>query len=324
MSRRIRLALTGECMVELVPDPGRKDMLRRSFSGDTLNTAVYVSRLGGVETSYLSSVGTDSLSDAMLRFWQQEGIDASLTRRLPGAVPGLYMIQTDENGERSFLYWRSASAARLCYSGRDADGILDALASFDGVYLSGISLAVFFEDGRTRLLERLAQLAGKVPVFFDANFRPSLWGGSRDEAVERARPWYRNILPLCSMLFLSPEEAEAFDDMKGCAGPEDTAVRLASRMRPGAELIMKDGSRPCLLWDAKRMLRVPPLPVENVVDTTAAGDSFAAAYLHARLHGMSPEQAARRGHRLAAAVIREPGAVIPVNHMPEELIHESF
>lgn len=324
MSRRIRLALTGECMVELVPDPGRKDMLRRSFSGDTLNTAVYVSRLGGVETSYLSAVGTDGLSDAMLRFWQQEGIDASLTRRLPGAVPGLYMIQTDENGERSFLYWRSASAARLCYSGRDADATLDALASFDGVYLSGISLAVFFEDGRARLLERLAQLAGKVPVFFDANFRPSLWGGSRDEAVERARSWYRSILPLCSMLFLSPEEAEAFDDMKGCAGPEDTAVRLASRMRPGAELIMKDGSRPCLLWDAKRMLRVPSLPVENVVDTTAAGDSFAAAYLHARLHGMSPEQAAQRGHRLAAAVIREPGAVIPVNHMPEELIHESF
>jgi 2-dehydro-3-deoxygluconokinase len=53
-----------------------------------------------------------------------------------------------------------------------------------------------------------------------------------------------------------------------------------------------------------------------VVDTTAAGDSFAAAYLAARLGGALPEDAARAGHRLAGLVVCHPGAIIPRSAMP--------
>ncbi len=52
------------------------------------------------------------------------------------------------------------------------------------------------------------------------------------------------------------------------------------------------------------------------VDTTAAGDSFAAGYLAARLRGEAPAAAARAGHRLAAVVITHPGAIIPREAMP--------
>jgi len=57
-------------------------------------------------------------------------------------------------------------------------------------------------------------------------------------------------------------------------------------------------------------------PVADVVDTTAAGDSFAAAYIGARRAGASPERAARTGHRLAGAVVRYRGAIIPRTAMP--------
>ena len=57
-------------------------------------------------------------------------------------------------------------------------------------------------------------------------------------------------------------------------------------------------------------------PVGEVVDTTAAGDSFAAAYLAARLGGAEPADAARAGHRLAGTVVRYPGAIIPREAMP--------
>ena len=66
---------------------------------------------------------------------------------------------------------------------------------------------------------------------------------------------------------------------------------------------------PC--WD------VEAPPAAGVVDTTAAGDSFAAAYLAARLRGAAPAEAARAGHALAGAVVRHPGAIIPRDAMPD-------
>jgi 2-dehydro-3-deoxygluconokinase len=62
---------------------------------------------------------------------------------------------------------------------------------------------------------------------------------------------------------------------------------------------------------------VPGTPADDVVDTTAAGDSFAAAYLHARLLGKDPEAAAQAGHRLAGQVVRHRGAIIPRDAMPQ-------
>ena len=56
---------------------------------------------------------------------------------------------------------------------------------------------------------------------------------------------------------------------------------------------------------------IPAEPVHVVVDSTAAGDSFNAAYLAARLLGADPPRAARLGNRLAARVIAFPGAIIP-------------
>ncbi len=318
-TREKRIAFTGECMVELLPvSPAAGDAtFRQSFSGDTLNAAVYLSRLGGLQTSYVSAVGTDALSSSMIRFWEKEGIDASLTRRIPGAAPGLYMIQVDACGERSFLYWRSASAARSCYCGKEADALLESLGGFDCVYLSGISLAVFLEEGRQRLLNRLEELAEQgITLCFDANFRPRLWGENEEQALRAAAPWYRRMLSLCSMLFLSPEESAPFGLAAADASPEERIRALAPHLRNGAEIIMKDGPRPCLIWEGGRLLRVSPTRATRVVDSTAAGDSFAAAYVHARLHGLSPRQAARRGHTLAAAVIGSPGAILPQNHMP--------
>jgi 2-dehydro-3-deoxygluconokinase len=57
--------------------------------------------------------------------------------------------------------------------------------------------------------------------------------------------------------------------------------------------------------------------VDEVVDSTAAGDSFNAGYLAAPLLGADPPRAARLGNRLAARVIAYPGAIIPAAAMAE-------
>ena len=91
-----KVACIGECMIELKQADG--GLLSRGFGGDTLNTAVYLARLGaGVD--YITALGDDPLSDEMVAGWAAEGIGTHRVLRVPGKLPGIYMIQTDEKGE---------------------------------------------------------------------------------------------------------------------------------------------------------------------------------------------------------------------------------
>src|SRR5207244_796540 len=102
----------GERLIELNGTPF--GALHQTFGGDSLNTALYLARLAHhrVEVKYITAVGTDILSDGMVQRWQAEGIDTSRVLRDPARLPGLYLIEKNENGERTFLYWRNESAAR--------------------------------------------------------------------------------------------------------------------------------------------------------------------------------------------------------------------
>jgi 2-dehydro-3-deoxygluconokinase len=113
----------------------------------------------------------------------------------------------------------------------------------------------------------------------------------------------------------------SFDDERalwGDAQPIAAARRIAA-MGP-SEVVVKNAADPAivLVGTSAPELVVPESELK-AVDTTAAGDSFNAAYLAARLKGVAPMEAARAGHHLAAAVIRHPGAIIPRQAMPARI-----
>jgi 2-dehydro-3-deoxygluconokinase len=302
-----RVALLGECMVELQQRPD--GVLVQAFGGDTLNAAVYLSRLCGSGSliDYVTALGDDDLSRAMRACWREEGVSDTHTRTLAGLLPGLYLIQTDNAGERRFLYWRSASAARQCFDGAEGDALLERLASYDVIYLSGISLAILSEEGRARLLVGLRQCREKdVQIVFDNNYRPRLW-----RSVDEARLHHRAVLAITDLALVTWEDdAELF-------GFSSTTALFEMYAELGvSEIALKRGKQACLLNSPKGIVEVPTEHVDTVIDTTAAGDSFSAAYLACRLSGGSPEAAAKWGHRLAGAVIGHPGALIPRKAMP--------
>ena len=304
---RPRVALIGECMIELQQhaDGG----LKQSFGGDTLNTAVYLSRLLGAaaQVDYVTALGDDSFSDAMCQIWQDEGIGLSKVQRLPGRLPGLYCIQTDAHGERRFLYWRNEAAVRECFTSPMADPILESLPDYDVLYFSGITLAVLGEVGRARLLSALGDARDRgARVVFDNNYRPRLW-----RSVDQARQAYRSIIREVDLALLTEEDEQAL------FGFTDSEELIATYTGLGvSEVVVKRGAQSCLVHVDHQRYEIAAHPVNKVVDTTAAGDSFSAAYLARRLCGGSPEEAANAGHALASRVIQHPGALIPRSVMP--------
>jgi 2-dehydro-3-deoxygluconokinase len=78
-----------------------------------------------------------------------------------------------------------------------------------------------------------------------------------------------------------------------------------------AEIVVKNGPNSALIAAAGRSEFIPVPEVVVPVDTTAAGDSFNAGYLAARLSDKAPAEAAAAAHQLAAQVIRHRGALMP-------------
>ena len=303
-----QFAALGECMIE-ISDLGDGRAERR-FGGDTLNTAVYLARLGaasGLTVRYLTALGDDPWSEEMLGQWRHEGIDTDLVLRLPGGLPGLYMIRTDEAGERSFHYWRERAAARQFWQSCDPVRVAAALAACDLIYLSGISLSILLPEDRAKLFDSLtAARAAGARIVFDGNYRPRGWPGPAD-----ARAAFETMLALTDIALPTFEdEAALFGDRT----VEDTCARLAAA--GVAELAVKQGSAGVTLQHGEGREHVEAMRIAEVVDTTAAGDSFNAGYLAARLAASPPAEAAAAGHRLAARVIGYRGAVIPRTAMP--------
>lgn len=299
----------GEPLVELSRHPSAGDLWQQGLGGDTLNTAIYLARLMGprAHVAYVTRLGDDALSDGILATIAAEGIATHRITRVPGGLPGLYLIKTGPGGERRFHYWRSEAPARGLYG---HDGIPEE--SLDGaavVYLSGITLAVIAPEARTRLIGEMARAASAgAMVAYDPNHRTRLWP---DEAT--AREVNEAAFRAATLVLPSIEDL----GLLGLADPSDASAaleRLAAMT--DAEVILKTGGGPVLRASGKLRESHALAGTAGAVDTTGAGDSFNAGYIAARADGLGPGDAIAAAHALASRVVTRRGAVIPVADMP--------
>jgi len=306
MKSATKFACVGECMIEIANLAD--GAAQRRFGGDTLNTAVYLARLGN-NVDYITALGDDPYSDEMIAAWQSEGLGVGGVRRIPGAVPGLYMIRTDDAGERSFHYWRDQAPARRMFEGEEGAELAEGLAAHDWIYLSGITLSILDADDIGCLMTALAAArAAGARIAFDGNYRPRGWA-SRDVA----RAAFAELLAHVDLAL------PTFDDEQLLHGDLNVDTCLARYHDCGvAEVVVKNGPAGAVISTADAVDQVPVPTVVAAIDTTAAGDSFNAGYLSQRARGHDTLSAAQAGHRLAATVIQHRGAIIPNSAMPEE------
>ena len=203
MSKKI--AVIGECMIEL-SEKGAQ--VNRGFGGDTLNTSVYIARQvspAELSVNYVTALGTDTFSQQMMDAWQAENVKTDLIQRMSDRMPGLYYIETDETGERTFYYWRNEAAAKFWLESEQSAAICEQLAGFDYLYLSGISLAILSPASREKLIALLKQCrANGGKVIFDNNYRPRLW-----DSKEETQQVYQQMLQCTDIAFLTLDDEDA-------------------------------------------------------------------------------------------------------------------
>ncbi|KLE33347.1 hypothetical protein AAW01_05260 [Aurantiacibacter gangjinensis] len=293
-------------MIELsrVPD---QEMWSISFGGDCANVAIYCARLG-LETHFMSATGQDPYSASMRAFLTAEGVCDDLLLVHHDRLPGLYAIQTDASGERTFTYWRDSSAARGFHEVEGSAQALQNASEADVFYLSGITLSLFDRNYRAQIAELARSVRARGGhVAFDGNYRARGWA---DPAA--AREAVASMAGHCSIAL------PTFDDERALHGDthEDQAIRrwhdagvdlvVLKVGAEGAVVSSKDGTAE----------RVPIAQPRDAYDTTGAGDSFNAGFLSAYLAGATALEAAAAGNRLAGEVVMHPGAIIPAEAMP--------
>lgn len=299
------VAIFGECMLEYLAEiDGAKF---NGYAGDTFNTAVYLSRLfksTQSKVSYVTALGDDDISHDMLAVWGTEGIETHLVSIVPDKSPGSYTVLTDNNGERSFLYARDQAAVRDLFRMASPDLLFEKLKDYAFFYLSGISIAIFNQFDREQIYYLVKKLydAG-VKIAFDSNYRPTLWS-----SIEETRESYNSLYPYIDMALVSYEdESELFAD----SSPAMTIERIAAH--GVQEIVVKNGAEPCTVMSVAGVETYPvkQLKQQSIQDTTAAGDSFNAAYISARLSGYDIATAIVAAQQFSARVIQFPGAIIP-------------
>lgn len=288
-------------MIEFAPVEG--GLFKRGFAGDTLNTCWYLRRLlpESFSISYATRVGNDAVSNEFVAFLHDAGIASHAVTRDTERTLGLYAIAL-KGAERHFSYWRENSAARRLAD--NSEQLTRSLAGVSLIYISGITLAVIGEQGRENLRAVLTKArAGGMRIVFDSNIRLRLWP---NEATAR--------VAIEEFVTLSDIALPSFDDEANLwkdKSPKATARRL---MELGAsEIVVKNGARSAVVYSARATSTVHAATVLDAIDTTAAGDSFNAAYLAARCLGYEAVEACKIGHVLAGEVIRHRGALAPVN-----------
>lgn len=293
------LVVIGECMGELSLEGGQAAV---GYAGDTFNTAIYLARLG-LPVAYATAVGKgDPFSDGILALMAREGVRRELVVEVAGRLPGLYAIQRDAHGERSFYYWREHAPARELMTLADLNLLQRAMAGARLVYVSAITLAILGAAGRAALLPLLKAAPA---VAFDTNYRARLWP---DADVARAA--IEAVAGLSRYVSASVSDIEAFG-----GSPEASARAWADA---GAEVVLRGEDRAIDVLGAAAPERFEAEAPVRVVDTTGAGDSFNAAYLATRLADGAPAAAVAAGRRLAGVVVQHRGAVIPREAMPPE------
>ena len=251
----------GEAMVEFNQMNSGNDYAA-GFGGDTSNCIVAAARQGAV-VGYISSVGSDTFGDLLLRMWEDEGVDVGAVQRNAHAATGIYFVTHGDDGHQ-FTYYRKGSAASLM---RPAGIPRDAIESAKILHISAISQAIS-ESACDAVFAaiKIGKDAGVI-ISYDTNLRLSLW------PLDRATAIIQRTALLSDIMLPGLVDARA---LTGLESPDDICDHYLG-LGVGT-VAMTMGEQGALIATPEKRKHLAPHKI-NFLDATGAGDTFDGAFL---------------------------------------------
>ena len=294
-----KIFLLGECMIEL--STLSPNTLKKSYAGDVFNTAVYLKRVfPQTQVHLITAVGQDQHSKEMVEYFKCENIDTACVFISQDKIPGLYAIHTDKSGERSFNYWRNDSAARQVIKYLNED-IIDKIAQGDVLFFSGISLGILPHEDRELFWAFIEILRNaNVKIVFDPNYRVNMW-----QSTEDTRSQYALAFQYANIILPGVEDFKQLYNLNSVEQIADYCQQFLFD-----KVLIKNEDKKLLLIEDNQRQNIEIEPVNKVIDTTSAGDSFNGAYLGAWLNNLPTKDSILLASKVAGYVIQHKGAIV--------------
>lgn len=268
--------------------------IKMSFGGDALNEAIALSYLEK-KVELITKIGNDDAGKRILDGLCSLGISTDRVIVEDGLETGINIVLVDDAGERHFLTNPYSSLRRLSeqdilsqIDAAERAGQLPDLVCFASIFVSPLLDAAAL----TRIFRRLKEKPGRILV---ADMTKAKKGETLQDLKE--------FLPYIDYLIPNEEEIAL---LTGVHDPYENA-RLLNEAGLACAVI-KRGKKGCLIRTSNEMYEVPAFLVEHPVDTTGAGDCFAAGFLFALSEGCSLADCGKYGCAVAARSVKCLGA----------------
>lgn len=292
-----RVLCLGEILFDLLSDqPGRPLEQVTSWTpypgGAPANVACSLVKLG-TSAGFIGCVGEDEPGQTLVDLLKEIGVDATGVQRHPTApTREIYVVRTDTN-DRIFSGFGDRDTAEFADTRLQANSLpVELFDAADFLVLGTLELA--YPETR-QAIEHALELAEQhyVKILVDVNWRPMFW-----QDPEAAKQTIQDLIKRVDFLKLSDEEAEWLFDT------QDPGI-IAHRLDDVEGVLVTAGGKGSAYCLSENEGKLPAFAVE-AEDTTGAGDSFVAGFLHQvcqnGIQSLSDPEGAKRTVTYASAV----------------------
>jgi len=267
-------------------DSSRIENIKITSGGDALNTAINIARLGS-SVSMAGIIGCDMMGSFLEDEVVKNGIDTSHLIKSNEYSTSTCIVLVDKNGDRHFVYYGKANDA--LHPEHISD---DAINNARIVHLgSAMALENIEGKGLANLFSK-AKIAGAIT--------------SMDVTWDSSGKWLKRI---DEALYYTDLFLPSLQEAKMISGADTYEEMEMFFKKYGLSiLVVKLGEKGCFVTDFHERHVIPAFYVENVVDTTGAGDAFVSGFLTGVLHGMGIYKCGVLGNAVAANCVKEIGA----------------